>query len=650
MKLTPDRSCVGREFFLSLLGAVAMTTLGFSRTAGATDMRPTRTIADTDPNFNTLWVDTVHDEILVGNDAQETLQVYSRTADGEVGPLREIGGQTALITFPGQVFIDPAADEIYSIGNDIADQVTVYHRLDNGDVQPLRVLSWKSLRFGRVWGLYVDTVNDELFIPLQNGHKITVWRRLATTGETPIRTIGGPSTQLASPHGVFVDTFADEIYVMNVGHSEGLVTSPYITVYDRTASDDAAPKRMIAGSMTGLNASKAMFVDTENGEIVTANGSPYDAVLVFSAQADGDVAPVRILHGSSTGLSNPTGVFVDNVNDELLVANWGNHTITVYPRAAGGDVEPKRTITPSKDKVAVGIGNPGAIYLDLLHGEIGVTNCVSHPRIAIFDRLANGVVAPLRVIQGSQTGLTRSMHGIAVDNVNDEIIAPGNVTAAILVFSRDAEGDVPPVRQIIGPKTSLRSPQGVAVDTTNHEILVAEEGARKILVFDRTATGDAAPKREIAGPNTGLTTVQHVAVDPVHDEIIVSDKGNRAINVAAAIYVFPRLQDGDGAPTRTIQGDATLIIEPRQIAYDPVNDEIALADRHRFQDFIVKDPGIVAAWDRNANGNVPPKRFIQGPLSTMTSPRAVYVDAQNNELGVGDTNTHAILIYPRNFE
>jgi hypothetical protein len=34
----------------------------------------------------------------------------------------------------------------------------------------------------------------------------------------------------------------------------------------------------------------------------------------------------------------------------------------------------------------------------------------------------------------------------------------------------------------------------------------------------------------------------------------------------------------------------------------------------------------------------------------MTSPRAVYVDAVNQELGVGDTTTHAILIYPRDFK
>src|SRR6267143_4461071 len=71
--------------------------------AGATDVPPLRVIQDQDPNFNTLSVDPVNDEKQVGNDAQETLQVYSRTANGVVAPLREIKGRATFVTFPGQV-------------------------------------------------------------------------------------------------------------------------------------------------------------------------------------------------------------------------------------------------------------------------------------------------------------------------------------------------------------------------------------------------------------------------------------------------------------------------------------------------------------------------------------------------------------------
>jgi hypothetical protein len=115
-------------------------------------------------------------------------------------------------------------------------------------------------------------------------------------------------------------------------------------------------------------------VDSGRHEIVVADGSPTDAILFFDQNANGNVAPLRIIQGNRTGLSNPTGVFVDAVNNELLVANWGNHTITVYPRGAGGNVTPRRVISPTESRVAAGIGNPGAIYVDPERDEIGVIN------------------------------------------------------------------------------------------------------------------------------------------------------------------------------------------------------------------------------------------------------------------------------------
>ena len=58
----------------------------------------------------------------------------------------------------------------------------------------------------------------------------------------------------------------------------------------------------------------------------------------------------------------------------MLVANWSNHTITVYPRGASGNVKPTRVISPTRSRVSVGIGNPGAIYVDPERDEIGVPN------------------------------------------------------------------------------------------------------------------------------------------------------------------------------------------------------------------------------------------------------------------------------------
>jgi len=358
--------------------------------AAATDVAPLRVIKDQDPNFDTLWVDLVNDEILTGNDAQETLQVYSRSANGLVAPLREIKGEATFITYPGQVIVDPVHNEIWSVGNDIADLITVYSRTGVGNVAPIRRIDGKKsqLRFNRSWGIALDTANDELFATHQKRNQISVFARTMNTDTNPKatakRTIQGPATGLAEPQGIYVDAKANEIYVANLGHKVvedkatglpvGSTAPPSITVYARTARGNVAPLRTIQGEKTQLDMAKPIFVDEGRHEIVVADGSPTDALLFFDQKANGNAAPIRVIQGSDTGLSNPTGVFVDAKHDEVLVANWSNHTITVYPRGAGGNVKPIRVISPTKSRVAVGMGNPGAIYVDPERDEIGVPN------------------------------------------------------------------------------------------------------------------------------------------------------------------------------------------------------------------------------------------------------------------------------------
>jgi hypothetical protein len=388
MRQTPDRTVRLPRQLRVLALATSLVAAAQLTVARATDVTPLRVIKDQDPNFNTLWVDLVNDEILVGNDAQETLQVYSRSAQGVVAPLREIGGQKTFITFPGQVIIDPVHNEIWNVGNDIADLLTVYPRTASGNVAPIRRIDGKKsqLKFNRSWGIALDTVNDELYVSHQKRKQISILARTTNTDADPHatikRTIAGPATGLANSHGIYVDPKANEIYVANLGFEVtetaglpvGSTNPPSITVYARTAKGNVAPLRTIQGPRTKLDNAKPIFVDSERHEIVVADGSPTDALLFFDQKANGDVAPIRIIQGENTGLSNPSGIFVDNVHHEVLVSNWGNHTISVYASGASGNVKPLRVISPTKSRVVAGIGNPGAIYVDPERDEIGVAN------------------------------------------------------------------------------------------------------------------------------------------------------------------------------------------------------------------------------------------------------------------------------------
>ena len=274
---------------------------------------------------------------------------------------------------------------------------------------------------------------------------------------------------------------------------------------------------------------------------------------------------------------------------------------------------------------------------------------MSHPRLAVFARQANGQVAPLRVLEGQKTEISRSLHGIYVDVPNDEIVIPSNVAGAILVFGRTQKGNTPPRRKIQGSRTHLYSPQGVAVDDKHNELVVSNDTRLSILVFDRLANGNVAPVREIIGPKTGITNPQGIVVDSVHDEIILSDEGGKGTNVPPALRIFRRTDSGDVAPLRVITGPNTGMLRPRQIQLDRERDEIVIADRGLVQEFRYDTPGFLAVWNRTDNGNVAPKKLIRGPRSQLTSPRSVYVDEKNGEYGAGVTNSHSIMVYPRDF-
>ncbi|HKF17741.1 MAG TPA: hypothetical protein VKF14_11195 [Candidatus Dormibacteraeota bacterium] len=624
-------------------GVVGLLALLLPAVAQAADPAPLRTVSDPNPNFSGVWVDTVNNELIVGDDNHHAAFVYSRTATGAAAPLRTIKGLPTLLDYPSSLVVDTTNNELWAVNDDTSDRAVVYSRTANGAVAPLRVVDFKALELTekRTWGWSVDPLNNEVAGTFQNGSVVNFFGR--ATGE-PLRSIGGASTGLADPHGIFIDSVNNELFVVNEGHVFGAPPqAPSITVFARTASGNVAPLRTIQGASTGLSLPRPIHVDTVNSELAVANGDA-NSITVYSRTASGNVAPLRTISGPTTGLSNPTGVFIDSVNNEIVVANWGNHSVTVYPRTQTGDGAPLRTITAGAG-AATGLGNPGALSLDLVNGEFAVTNCVSHPRIAFFPRLSNGQTGPLRLIEGQNTRISRSLHGIAIDPVNNEVIVPSTLEDAILVFGRTASGNVPPLRVIQGALTGISKPQGIALDTVNNEIALANEATPSITVYARAASGNAAPLRTITDPDGNLSKPVGVWIDNVNNEIVVAD----GADATDRVIVYPRLANGPTTALRVITGAATLLNKVRQVVVDTTNNEIVVASQGNRD---VNPPvfGDVAVFDRLANGNVAPKRFLQHVTTSFVEhPRSVWVDAVNNEIGVGDSKLDEIRVFPRQF-
>jgi hypothetical protein len=149
------------------------------------------------------------------------------------------------------------------------------------------------------------------------------------------------------------------------------------------------------------------------------------------------------------------------------------------------------------------------LAFDAIHDEIVVTSALAQG-ILTFRGAANGEEAPIRFIQGDKThikglGQTSAVGKVSIDPENNEIyIANGDQT--ILVFDRLANGNVAPKRILGGPDTQLKlsgaSGTCLRIDPIHNLLLVPSGGIQggKVLIFDRTASGNTPPKAVIQGP------------------------------------------------------------------------------------------------------------------------------------------------------
>ncbi|MGH9325901.1 MAG: hypothetical protein ACRD2B_04330 [Terriglobia bacterium] len=257
-------------------------------------------------------------------------------------------------------------------------------------------------------------------------------------------------------------------------------------------------------------------------------------------------------------------------------------------------------------------------------------------------------MAPIRVIGGQATHLSRTMHGIAYDAVDDEIIIPVALAAAVLVFRGGASGDEPPIRVIQGPLTQLNRPHTVAVDPEHREIMVGDRSGRGILVFPLEANGDVAPIRVITGKKTGLVDITGVGVDPIHNLIVVSSTAEIK-GYQTGLFIFDRTANGNVAPKAVIAGPKTGIIRPWQLAIDSAQGKIfaALVNNLYFAPYTLAKPtaglnpdvkipmgwaennggpGFIGVWKITDSGDVPPRAVIKGMTTYLVHPGGVALD------------------------
>ena len=131
-----------------------------------------------------------------------------------------------------------------STGKFVAYSITVYSRTANGDVAPLRMIRGPQTELSLPMKIHFDAIHNEIAVANSGGDSILIFSGAANGNVAPVRKIQGPSTGLTNPTGVYIDSKNDEIWVASPG-SHGLA------VYERTADGDVAPLRVIRSAPAG---------------------------------------------------------------------------------------------------------------------------------------------------------------------------------------------------------------------------------------------------------------------------------------------------------------------------------------------------------------------------------------------------------------
>lgn len=348
-----------------------------------------------------------------------------------------------------------------------------------------------------------------------------------------------------------------------------------------------------------------------------------------SSEIPGDRPPLRVIRDT-----NPTysAVAVNTEANEVFLQDENLFGIKVFDRLTNTPPtaafsEPKRQIGGLLTKLEFNCG----LYIDPKSGDIYSVANDTVDTLVIFPREAEGNVAPMREIN-----TPHGTFGIAVDEDRQELFLTVQHEHAVVVYHKYASGDDKPLRRLEGPRTRLADPHGIALDTTNGLMFVSNHGSvnerqkvgtgrfdpPSITVYNINAEGDTPPLRVIEGEKTQLNWPATMAFDPEKEELYVAN------DAADSILIFPANASGNVAPSRVIAGPKTGIRYPTGLYLDHKNKELWVANMGNHS---------ATAYPMSANGDVAPLRTIRSapadlPALAIGNPGAVAYDSKREEI------------------
>jgi DNA-binding beta-propeller fold protein YncE len=325
-------------------------------------------------------------------------------------------------------------------------------------------------------------------------------------------------------------------------------------------------------------------------------------------------APLRAIRDPYASYSS---VAVDPTRNEVVMTDENLFSILVYDRTTNTPPsatmsEPKRMIAGLETHIEFQCG----LYIDPGSGDIYAVNNDTVDKLVIFSRQARGNVPPDRLLE-----TPHGTFGIAVAEQAQELFLTVQHDAAIVVYKKMAQGEEAPIRLLQGNRTRLADPHGIAIDEKNGLLFVTNHGS--VHEVNAAGSGDESRRAE-EKPNW-----------PLNRRYAIPGSGKL---LPPAITVYRLNASGNTPPLRVIEGPKTQMNWPTGISFDPERNEIVVAN----------DAGdAVLVFDGSASGDAAPIRILKGPKSLVKNPTGVFVDVKNDEMWVTNFGNHTAAVYKR---
>lgn len=218
----------------------------------------------------------VDDEIIVPNPFASALLVFKGGANGQEAPIRIIQGPHTQLSGPQRLDLDLVHREIFVPGGG---GILVFPLDGHGDVPPKRVLRGPDVQAGN--SIAVDPINNLMATPGRE-RSIAIYDRTASGNAKPLRVIKGPNTQIDRINQMQIYPEGKLVFIAMPGQ-QGLMEPPrvFVGVWSLDDEGDVPPRWTLNGDQTTLKKPFAIALNPDHKEIYVTD-MRLNGVLSFS--------------------------------------------------------------------------------------------------------------------------------------------------------------------------------------------------------------------------------------------------------------------------------------------------------------------------------------------------------------------------------